>query len=403
MSDAQPVKKVEAPPIWSHSRMGVFEECPKKYEYEYVLKQRADRTESTSTIMGSRLHEAIEDFYTDGTVVHPSHRIDERWRMFMKKLHTDHLLPEMQEMAAGYNQILWRASAECQDPSVWIRNRDGSIPKGLSKNAQYIKAMESLNLDTRMGRVDAQFRDIAGPQFKPVSITKAYSDSVDIIPKWRDPEILAEVTDIEFPISHRVFGASGFERVVNEVYLPNGELFNGYIDIVGKVIPSMVKGSGVLLGDWKSSQGDAPSPLQVRAHQQLNKYVWAYAEVMYRLTGVKVWADYTAIGWLRTGDFVVSAVDPEYVEYTLTRQDSVIDEIANAQQRGKWLKRDPLSYNSPCLSLSKDGSKVQKACGHLSKCWPKLFAELPSDVEITEPPADHVPPAPLSVGFGNLF
>jgi putative RecB family exonuclease len=48
--------------IFSHSRLASFEDCPKKYEYRYVLKIRRD-TESVEGFVGKRVHEVLERLY----------------------------------------------------------------------------------------------------------------------------------------------------------------------------------------------------------------------------------------------------------------------------------------------------------------------------------------------------
>jgi len=48
--------------IFSHSRLASFEDCPKKYEFRYVLKIPRD-TESIEGFVGKRVHEVLERLY----------------------------------------------------------------------------------------------------------------------------------------------------------------------------------------------------------------------------------------------------------------------------------------------------------------------------------------------------
>ncbi|MBW2267914.1 MAG: PD-(D/E)XK nuclease family protein [Deltaproteobacteria bacterium] len=48
--------------IYSHSRLSSFEDCPKKFEYRYVLKVPSD-TESIEGFVGKRAHEVLERLY----------------------------------------------------------------------------------------------------------------------------------------------------------------------------------------------------------------------------------------------------------------------------------------------------------------------------------------------------
>ena len=50
------------PELFSHSRLASFEDCPKKYEFRYVLKIPRD-TESIEGFVGKRVHEVLERLY----------------------------------------------------------------------------------------------------------------------------------------------------------------------------------------------------------------------------------------------------------------------------------------------------------------------------------------------------
>jgi putative RecB family exonuclease len=48
--------------IYSHSRLGCFEKCPKQFHYRYVLEVPAE-TEGIEAFMGKRVHEVLERLY----------------------------------------------------------------------------------------------------------------------------------------------------------------------------------------------------------------------------------------------------------------------------------------------------------------------------------------------------
>lgn len=50
------------PQIYSHSRLATFEDCPKRFEYRYVLKIPTD-TEGIEAFVGKRVHEVLERLY----------------------------------------------------------------------------------------------------------------------------------------------------------------------------------------------------------------------------------------------------------------------------------------------------------------------------------------------------
>jgi len=52
-------------PLWSHSRISAFEQCPRRYAYRYVEKPDVDKTDSIEAFVGTRVHEALEQLYRD--------------------------------------------------------------------------------------------------------------------------------------------------------------------------------------------------------------------------------------------------------------------------------------------------------------------------------------------------
>ncbi len=73
------------PQIYSHSRLATFEDCPKRFEYRYVLKIPTD-TEGIEAFVGKRVHEILERLYKAAQrgqvpslekVIHRYHRLFE--------------------------------------------------------------------------------------------------------------------------------------------------------------------------------------------------------------------------------------------------------------------------------------------------------------------------------------
>jgi len=69
--------------IYSHSRLSSFEDCPKKFEYRYVLKLKRD-TESIEGFVGKQVHEVLERLYgfTAQGKVPSLGRVIERFRIW---------------------------------------------------------------------------------------------------------------------------------------------------------------------------------------------------------------------------------------------------------------------------------------------------------------------------------
>lgn len=52
-------------PIYSHSRLSTFEQCPQKYKLHYIDKVETEAEESIEAFLGSRVHETLEKLYRD--------------------------------------------------------------------------------------------------------------------------------------------------------------------------------------------------------------------------------------------------------------------------------------------------------------------------------------------------
>lgn len=51
--------------IYSNSRLDCFSNCPKQFEYRYILKPEVPAHDSIESFMGKRVHETLEHFYRD--------------------------------------------------------------------------------------------------------------------------------------------------------------------------------------------------------------------------------------------------------------------------------------------------------------------------------------------------
>jgi putative RecB family exonuclease len=49
--------------VYSHSRLGAYENCPLRYKYQYIEKPEIERRDSIEAYMGSRCHESLENLY----------------------------------------------------------------------------------------------------------------------------------------------------------------------------------------------------------------------------------------------------------------------------------------------------------------------------------------------------
>jgi len=100
-------------PIYSHSRLGTYEQCPLKYKYAYIdgIKLRKDHAES---FLGSRFHEVMEHLYEQAPARVPT--LDDLTALFNanwdKKWHAGVIIHNNERSADDYRAIGLRAIAD---------------------------------------------------------------------------------------------------------------------------------------------------------------------------------------------------------------------------------------------------------------------------------------------------
>ena len=97
-------------PIYSHSRLSTFEQCPHKYKLHYIDKVETDVEQSIEAFLGSRAHDTLEKLYRDldyqkkNTLEELLIYLNEQW----KKNWTESIVIVKEE----YNQENYRKMAE---------------------------------------------------------------------------------------------------------------------------------------------------------------------------------------------------------------------------------------------------------------------------------------------------
>lgn len=51
--------------IYSHSRLSTFEQCPRRYYYQYLARLKVEKEETIEALLGSCVHDALEKLYGD--------------------------------------------------------------------------------------------------------------------------------------------------------------------------------------------------------------------------------------------------------------------------------------------------------------------------------------------------
>lgn len=52
-------------PVYSHTQLSVFEECPQRYRFQYIDKLRKPEEQGIEAFVGSRVHETLEKLYEE--------------------------------------------------------------------------------------------------------------------------------------------------------------------------------------------------------------------------------------------------------------------------------------------------------------------------------------------------
>jgi len=50
-------------PVYSHSRLGVYETCPRQYHFQYVERVPMPEVTTAEMFVGSHVHAALEELY----------------------------------------------------------------------------------------------------------------------------------------------------------------------------------------------------------------------------------------------------------------------------------------------------------------------------------------------------
>ena len=87
--------KIKPLQVTSHSQLGVFESCAKKFEYEYILKQRI-KQQADHFLIGTQCHKALEDRHKLGIAVLPS--LAATWVQWLRDHRLGHLRVELEKL-----------------------------------------------------------------------------------------------------------------------------------------------------------------------------------------------------------------------------------------------------------------------------------------------------------------
>lgn len=94
--------------VYSHSRLGAFESCPRQYWYAYIGKPEIQTVDSVEAFLGTRVHESLEELYsrhTGGQLMGPEELLAFYERQWKKEWYDGIHIVRKTFKAADYRQV----------------------------------------------------------------------------------------------------------------------------------------------------------------------------------------------------------------------------------------------------------------------------------------------------------
>jgi hypothetical protein len=348
----------------SFSRLQRHSKCAQAFDYHYI--QRIRRSESSEALtIGSIVHECLERYYL-GEVPDPAVALTAYWNNWFKEAGIDHVREQVDSLREDIAHLYWRASEECTDRSLMIRNANGSVPKpyGLTSNKQFNTARENMGIDGRTSQVEVQVNK-SGKWDTGLSFIQVYNETWTMLDDYQDISGLDEVIAVEFPFSEpredengqTIRKPNGELSVMNPVVMPRSQdYFLGYVDLIARI------NDGIAIIDHKTSSGDPPDFVSLSYHEQLLLYAWAYEQLF------RERPKYIGINHLRSKRCVLVPINWDLVQAAIEKFDT--QNLASRTEH--VVKHAPFEYQSPCLSGAKSLADTKRPCVFLDLCYPQL-------------------------------
>ena len=350
-------RQANRPPTYSVSKLRTFHTCSMLYKYKYVDKIR-DNSLSKATLVGSCLHQALEDNYlpylnkANPPKLLPNNVILNAINTTLSEVFVHEL---KQQIAVVYDYYLAisnlyiRASADYAGPNP-IRKGDGTVAQAPEMTGTWKKELAKLKLD------NAQL-DI-----------NSYIKSVDA--RWLNIDFFDLVLTVfkvgnKFQLDSRVKTILGVELAfspeTNVITTPNtgenGPILEAYIDLIAEL-----EDGEIAVIDYKSGAQEY-TEADIDFNSQLLTYSYAYEQ----LSGKQ--PKYIGIYNLRNNRLVLSTMQPVIREQVIQQLTSAHNDIINSKFEKRLPNKDTAN-SCPCLD------QFHKPCPFLSNCYPDLYEKL---------------------------
>lgn len=187
---------------WSFSRLKTFEQCPKKFNHLYILKDVQDK-ETDAILYGNEVHKAAEEYIRDGKPIPKKfsymQKVLDRLRQFKGDKHCELKLA----VSEDYTPVEFFA------PDVWYRgivdllivdgNRAHMVDYKTGKNARYA---DTTQLDAMAAAVFSHF-----PEVEVIKSALLFVVSKELIKKTHKRELVKSYWNVFEPKLDRLVTA----------------------------------------------------------------------------------------------------------------------------------------------------------------------------------------------------
>jgi hypothetical protein len=342
----------------SFSGLESFVNCRRFFEEKYINKTPYEYTIEYSLIVGSWAHELIEEKIRTNNTVNLEEELLIKVSDWLNNLRIQITQVEVEDIVKCVKELaslLYRASVLCIDRELSLRNKDNSVLKDPINypSSSFLKALKGCEYYKFKSMIDMEASRQLN-EFIDISLTWALADAYNLADSFKIPEWAYKTIGIELGF--------GTDKDTACYLDDSGISLLGFIDWVVE----LDDGNIVIIDHKTSKLTSKPTPLDVLYHPQLN----LYASVFEKLTGRAV--KYIGINHLRTGDIIIAEVD-NHVK--ICNYEHIL-ELFKESQNGKYIRRRPTDYMSPCIKKDIKSGRVINTCPYLNKCWPSYYESL---------------------------
>lgn len=347
------------PATYSVSRLRTYHLCSTLFKYKYVDRFR-DNSLSKATLIGSSLHQILEDNYLPFIGIDNPPRtipytvIVTSTNEVLTKVFLHDLTDQIEQVYSYYTSIqelYKRASADYVGLNP-IRKGDGTVAQAPEMTGTWKKELAKLNIANVQDSINSYIKSVDG-RWENIDFFDLVLTVIKVALKFELAPNIKKILGVEL----------AFSPETNVIVTPNtgedGPILEAYIDLVAEL-----QNGEVAIIDYKSGAQDYQE-IDIAYNDQLLMYSHAYEEL------TKQQPKYIGIYNLRSNKLVLSEMVPIFRDQVISELTSIHKDIV-AQKYEKKLPNKQMTNSCPCLD------QFHKPCAFLGLCYPELAAKLNS-------------------------